>query len=66
VVGNTVILDEQVPEGTRVEIFIHEGPGTFELSESEWAEIHASMGEADAGQLIPADVVLERVRRSLK
>lgn len=70
VVGNTVVLEEVLPEGSDVDVVLRGvGDGDadgWDLSEERWAEIDASIAEADAGQLIPADVVLAQLSSILK
>jgi hypothetical protein len=66
VVGNTVVLEEVLPEGSVVDVVLRGEADGWDLSADRWAEIDASIAEADAGQLIPADVVLAQLSNILK
>jgi predicted transcriptional regulator len=69
VVGNTVVLDEALPDGSEVEVVLRAVGGDaagWDVSDEDWAELDASMAEADKGLLVPADKVLDRLASILK
>lgn len=62
--GNIVIEGEPLPEGAIVTVLAREGEETFELDPVTEAELLESIAEADRGELISAEDVLRRLRRS--
>ena len=66
VVGNSVVLKEVVREESDVDVVLRGDADGWDLSEVLWAEIDASIGEADAAQLIPSEVVLAQLSNILK
>ena len=64
VVGGKVIV-EGIPleEGSRVTVLAREGSESFELSPDEENELLLSIAEADRGDTLSADEVLESLRR---
>ncbi len=66
VVGNSVVLKEVVREESDVDVVLRGDADGWDLSEVLWAEIDASIAEADAAQLIPSEVVLAQLSNILK
>jgi hypothetical protein len=63
VVGNTVVLDEELPDGTEVEV--HTADGLW-LDSDTTQELYTAVVEADKkGEFVAADVVLEGLRRDM-
>lgn len=63
VVSGQIILDgEPLPNGALVTVLAREADETFELDAAAEDELLASLAEADRGELIPAEEVLERIR----
>jgi len=64
VVGNTVVLEGVLPEGSSVEVreVGEEDEDGWDLTDEEWAEMDESLGEAERGEVFPADVVLAELR----
>lgn len=66
VVGNAVVLEEALPEGSAVDVVLRESDDEadgWDLSMREWAAIDASLAEAERGELIPAEAVLSQLRQ---
>ena len=64
VVGGNVVLEGQpFPEGMVVTVLAKESGDTFELPADLEAELIESLAEADRGETISADELLERLRR---
>ena len=63
VAGKIVIEGEPLPDGTVVTILAREADETFEIPPELEADLLASMAEADRGETVPADAVLQRLRR---
>jgi hypothetical protein len=55
-------LDEPLPEGMEVIVGIPEEGDGVELTAEQLAELDESLAEADRGELIPAEDVLQRLR----
>lgn len=67
VVGNTLVLEENLalPEGAEVDLVLRvvgDHAGGWDVSDEAWAELEASMEEAERGELIPAEAVLAELR----
>lgn len=67
VVGNTLVLEDNLalPEGAEVDLVLRVVDGDvdgWDVSDEAWAELEASMDEADRGELIPAETVLAELR----
>jgi hypothetical protein len=64
VVGGMVVV-EGIPleEGSRVTVLAREGSERFELTSDEENELLLSIAEADRGDALSADEVLESLRR---
>ncbi len=54
---------ESLPEGAVVTILVREAEETFEVPPELEAELSASIAEADSGEIISADELIERLRR---
>ena len=64
VVGGKIVIEgEPLPDGTVVTILAREADETFEIPPELEADLLASMAEADRGETVPADEVLQRLRR---
>jgi len=61
--GKVVVEGEPLPEGTVVTILAREADETFEVPPELEAELLASIAEADRGETISADELVERLRR---
>lgn len=61
--GKIVVNGEPLPEGTVVTILAREANETFEVPPEMEAELLESIAEADRGDTISADQLLERLRR---
>jgi predicted transcriptional regulator len=64
VAGKIVVEGEPLPEGAVVTILSREGDETFELDASMEAELLESLAEAERGETVSADEVLENLRKS--
>ena len=58
-----MVNGEPLPEGTVVTILAREANETFEVPPEMEAELLESIAEADRGDTISADQLLERLRR---
>jgi len=64
VVGGKVIIDgDLLPEGAVVTILARETDETFEVPADLEPELLASIAEADRGETLSADELIERLRR---
>lgn len=64
VVGGMVVVEGiQLEEGSRVTVLAREGSERFELTSDEENELLLSIAEADRGDALSADEVLESLRR---
>ncbi len=64
VVGGKVVVEgDPLPEGAVVTILAREADETFEVPPELEAELSESIAQAERGEMIPADEVLERLRR---
>lgn len=61
--GNVVLEGTPFPEGMVVTVLAKESGDTFELPADLEAELIESLAEADRGETISADELLERLRR---
>jgi hypothetical protein len=61
--GKVVVEGEPLPEGTVVTILAREADETFEVPPELEAELSASIAEADRGETITADELIDRLRR---
>ena len=61
--GRVVVEGEPLPDGTVVTILAREADETFEVPPELEAELLASIAEADRGETISADELIERLRR---
>lgn len=61
--GKVVIEGEPLPEGAVVTILAREADETFEVPPELEAELTASIAEADRGETISADELIDRLRR---
>lgn len=60
--GRVEVEGEPLPEGAVVTVLAREADETFELDQAAEAELLESIGEADRGQTVAADVVLRALR----
>ena len=65
VTGGVIVLEDSVtlPEGTVVTVIADLGANAPEFTPEEEAELAESIREAEAGQVITAHELLERLRR---
>ncbi len=61
--GKVVVEGDSLPEGAVVTILVREADETFEVPPELEAELLASIAEADRGETISADELIERLRR---
>jgi hypothetical protein len=61
--GKIVVEGEPLPEGAEVTILVREADETFEVPPELEAELLESIAEADRGETISADELIERLRR---
>jgi len=65
VIGGKIVIDgEPLPEGTVVTILSREANETFLVSAELEAELEASLAELDRGDVLPADALLQRIRKT--
>jgi hypothetical protein len=64
VVGGKVVVEgDPLPEGTVVTILARDADETFEVPPELEAELLESIAQADRGETISADELIERLRR---
>ena len=65
VVGNTVVLEEQLPNGAEVEVLLHESAEetTCDVTDAEWAELLEAVAQVRRGEVVSAESVLAKLRR---
>ena len=61
--GKVVVEGDPLPEGAVVTILAREADETFEVSPELEAELLESIAQADRGETISAEEMLERLRR---
>jgi hypothetical protein len=61
--GKVVVEGDPLPDGTVVTIIARDAEETFEVPPELEAELLESIAQADRGETIPADEVIERLRR---
>jgi hypothetical protein len=61
--GKVVVEGEPLPEGAVVTILAREADETFEVPPELEAELSESIAEADRGEAISVDEVIDRLRR---
>ena len=61
--GKVVVEGEALPEGAAVTILVREADETFEVPPELEAELLESIAEADRGETISAEEMIERLRR---
>lgn len=61
--GKIVVEGESLPDGTVVTILAREADEAFEVPPELEADLSASIAEADRGETISADELIERLRR---
>lgn len=61
--GKVVVEGDPLPEGTVVTILAREADETFEVPPELEAELLESIAQADRGEAISADELIERLRR---
>ena len=60
--GRIVVEGEPLPDGSVVTVLAREVDESFELDATAEAELLLSLAEADRGELIPAEEVLQTFR----
>ena len=61
--GKVVVEGEALPEGATVTLLVREAEETFEVPRELEAELLESIAEADRGETISAEELIERLRR---
>ncbi len=61
--GKVVVVGDPLPEGAVVTILAREADETFEVPPELEAELLESIAQADRGETISAEEMLERLRR---
>jgi hypothetical protein len=61
--GKVVVEGEPLPEGAAVTILVREAEETFEVPPELEADLLESIAEADRGETISAEELIERLRR---
>lgn len=61
--GKVVVEGDPLPDGTVVTIIARDAEETFEVPPELEAELLESIAQADRGETLPADEVIERLRR---
>jgi hypothetical protein len=61
--GKVVVEGDPLPDGTVVTILARDAEETFEVPPELEAELLESIAQADRGETISADEVIERLRR---
>jgi hypothetical protein len=61
--GKVVVEGEALPEGATVTLLVREAEETFEVPPELEAELLESIAEADRGETISAEELIERLRR---
>lgn len=61
--GKVVVEGLPLEEGSSVTVLARDGEGTFTLSPDEEAELLLSIGEADRGETISGEELLEELAR---
>lgn len=61
--GKVVVEGEALPEGAAVTILVRETEETFEVPPELEADLQESLAEADRGETISAEELIERLRR---
>ena len=61
--GKVIVEGDPLPEGTVVTIIARDAEETFEVPPELEAELLESIAQADRGETISADEVIERLRR---
>lgn len=61
--GKIEIDDTTLPEGTKVTVLASEGEETFELGPHDEAALLAAIAEAERGESVSAEEVLQEIRR---
>ena len=59
VAGKIVVDGEPLPDGAKVTVIARDGDETFTLSSEDEAEILSAIGEAERGETIDADELLQ-------
>jgi len=64
VVGNTVVLEEDLPEGAEVDVVLREAGDDVEanVTDAEWEALLAAAAQARQGRLVSAESVLAKLR----
>ena len=62
VVNGRIEVDDQLPEGAEVMVYLEGDERDFELTPEQLAELDEAIAEADRGEGVPADEVLRALR----
>lgn len=63
VAGKVVVEGDPLPEGAIVTVLAREADETFDVPPELEAELAESIAEADRGETVPANEVIENLRR---
>ncbi|MBL8920997.1 MAG: hypothetical protein JNJ54_19190 [Myxococcaceae bacterium] len=63
VVGNTVVVDEVLPEGADVEVLVREAGEAFVLTDEMHRQLDAAAESIRAGRGVDAEAVLQRLEK---
>lgn len=58
VVGNTVVLEQPLPDGTEVGVVTTDLPEAWALADSEWAQLREAREAVARGELVTDDALL--------
>lgn len=61
--GRVVVEGDAFDEGTSVTVLAHDNDEIFELSPEQEASLLLAIGEADRGETIPAERLLDKLPR---
>jgi len=62
--GRIELMGDQLPEGAVVMVIAAEGSETFELDSSDEAVLAAAIQEAERGDVVSSEDLLNRLRRA--
>jgi hypothetical protein len=61
--GKVVVEDASLDEGSVVVVLSHDPDGSFTLSAEDEQELLAAIGEIERGEFVPAEALLEGLRK---
>jgi hypothetical protein len=66
VVGNTVVLEQPLPEGSHVTVYLDEEGDEVEIDEETEAGLREAIAQADAGDVRPMSETLAKLKAKNK